>query len=404
MANFVPYPRHRAKDGSTRLYIKLHHNGGKKLLRTEIFLYDSDLTKAKKIKSLSIKQEIDDIIKGYRATLQKLGAAKVASMTIEEVYESLTARQDHGEAPDLFEYVDSILTQLGKGTASNYKAAMNSLKDFTGLQKISINKVDGRLVRDFSNYLRTAQNRRYKHQDVQNSGRAQTLYLSILRAIINRARAEFNDEDNDQFIIKVNPFAKYKIPKEIRPPQRALPIEKIRAIRDLELDPDMQRANIAKDCFMLSFYLIGMNSADIFDHPPLVDGRITYERKKTRTRREDKALISIKVEPEATNLLSKYDFKKLYSSPNTFNRAINKGLKQIGELIGEPELTYYAARHSWATIAVNDCEIDKYLVHMALNHTDESMKITDIYVKKDWSMIDRANRKVLDYCSGLVLF
>ena len=86
MANFVPYPRHKAKDGTTRVFIKLHHKGGKKLLKTEIILTDADLTKSKKIKSNGIKQEVDDIIKGYRTILQKLGAVKVAEMSLDEVY------------------------------------------------------------------------------------------------------------------------------------------------------------------------------------------------------------------------------------------------------------------------------------------------------------------------------
>lgn len=401
MANFVPYPRHRAKDGTTRLFIKLHHKGGKKLLKTEIILTDADLTKAKKIKSLSVKQEVDDIIKSYRSTLQKLGAAKVESMSLEEVYSSLINVDGKVEAPDFFEYVNSIIEKFiqngSKGMAANYRSALNAFKEFSGVSRISINEINGKLVSEFANYLKNADSKRYRHEKVKNSGRALTLYLSILRAIINRARAEYNDEDKDQVVIRVNPFAKYKIPKEVRPPQRALSIEKIRAIRDLELGSEMVRAKMARDCFMLSFYMIGMNSADLFDHPPIIDGRITYERKKTRTRREDKALISVKVEPEAEVLFSKYDFTKLYASPGTFNSAINQGLKQVGKLIGEQDLTFYAARHSWATIAVNDCEIDKYLVHSALNHADDTMRITDIYVKKDWSSIDRANRKVLDY-------
>jgi integrase len=317
------------------------------------------------------------------------------------VYLSITEDHNQSEAPDFFEYVKSIIEQFAKsgrkGMASNYKSALNAFKEFSKVDRISINEINSKLVSEFASYLKNADSRRYRHEKVKNSGRAVSLYLSILRAVINRARAEYNDEDRDQIIVRVNPFAKFKVPKEVRPPQRALSIDKIRAIRDLELNSDMVRATMARDCFMLSFYMIGMNSVDMFDHPPVVYGRITYERKKTRTRREDKALISVKVEPEAEALLNKYNFRKLYANSGTFNSAINQGLKQVGKLIGEPDLTFYAARHSWATIAVNDCEIDKYLVHSALNHTDETMRVTDIYIKKDWSVIDRANRKVLDY-------
>ena len=171
---------------------------------------------------------------------------------------------------------------------------------------------------------------------------------------------------------------------------------------------------------MLSFGLIGMNVADSFNCADYKDGRITYRRKKVTNRRADGAKISIKVEPEIQPLVDKYRdpdgkrvfcFYKMYRDENTLSAAINGkrrtnksgkmlsvGLKKIGDLIGEADLEFYAARHSWASIAQNDVGIDKYTVHVALNHVIEEMKVTDIYVKKDWAPIDLANRKVLDYC------
>ena len=74
-------------------------------------------------------------------------------------------------------------------------------------------------------------------------------------------------------------------------------------------------------------------------------------------------------------------------------------MKKIGALIGVDDLEFYAARHSWATIAANDAGVDKYTVHTALNHVDDSMRVTDIYIKKSWDPIDQANRKVLDLLS-----
>ena len=61
------------------------------------------------------------------------------------------------------------------------------------------------------------------------------------------------------------------------------------------------------------------------------------------------------------------------------------------------DLEFYSARHSWATIAINKVRIDKYTVHSALNHLDESMKVTDIYIERDFSTENSANTKVLEY-------
>ncbi|MDR1543504.1 MAG: transposase, partial [Prevotellaceae bacterium] len=60
-------------------------------------------------------------------------------------------------------------------------------------------------------------------------------------------------------------------------------------------------------------------------------------------------------------------------------------------------LTFYAARHTWATLAENSVGIDKYTVHKCLNHVDEKMRMTDRYTKTDWRPINKANRQVLDF-------
>ena len=41
--------------------------------------------------------------------------------------------------------------------------------------------------------------------------------------------------------------------------------------------------------------------------------------------------------------------------------------------------------------------IDKYTVHAALNHMDESMKVTDIYIERDFAIENNADAKVIDY-------
>lgn len=68
--------------------------------------------------------------------------------------------------------------------------------------------------------------------------------------------------------------------------------------------------------------------------------------------------------------------------------------------IEDPLSTYYA-RHTWATIARNKCNISKGDVNLALNHVDQGKKVADMYIEKDWSLIDNANRSVLDYIQNV---
>lgn len=149
-----------------------------------------------------------------------------------------------------------------------------------------------------------------------------------------------------------------------------------------------------------------MNSADLYNCTEMEGGSITYYRTKTTDRRLDKAKMKVDVLPILLPLMRKYEdytqkkvfcFYHLYSTFKNFNRAINLGLKQIGKILKIDDLEYYAARHSWATLAVNKVGIDKYTVHAALNHIDEAMRVTDIYIERDFKIENEANRKVVEY-------
>ena len=169
------------------------------------------------------------------------------------------------------------------------------------------------------------------------------------------------------------------------------------------------RFDLAKDCFILSFCMMGINSVDLYNATELRDNRLIYYRTKTKDRRLDKAKMEVIVPNMVLPLIEKYRdttgkrlfrFYQDYRDHKAFNKAINKGLKEIGEQLGIDDLEYYAARHSWATIALNKCGIDKYTVHAALNHVDESMRVTDIYIERDFVNENKANAKVVKYVFG----
>lgn len=63
-------------------------------------------------------------------------------------------------------------------------------------------------------------------------------------------------------------------------------------------------------------------------------------------------------------------------------------------------MQFYSARHSMATIAVNDVGISKYVVNDMLNHTDPALKVTELYIKRDFKTINVANMEVLNFVLG----
>ena len=113
----------------------------------------------------------------------------------------------------------------------------------------------------------------------------------------------------------------------------------------------------------------------------------------------------VKIHPFIRPLFDKYysgdkyvfNFHKRFSDEKQLNRAINLGLKEIATELGLETLQFYTARHSFATIAVNKVMINKYIVNDMLCHVDKSMKVTDLYIEKDYSVINDANFKFIDY-------
>lgn len=65
-------------------------------------------------------------------------------------------------------------------------------------------------------------------------------------------------------------------------------------------------------------------------------------------------------------------------------------------MIGLSEVTFYWARHTFANVARNKCRMSKDDIALALNHVDEGNRTTDIYIAKDWKIVDDVQRKVME--------
>jgi integrase len=168
---------------------------------------------------------------------------------------------------------------------------------------------------------------------------------------------------------------------------RVLPVETMRRIRDT---PITNKMRAYRDAFMLSFYLIGINPADLLALPKgaLVNGRINYRRKKTGKQ------FSVKVWPEAQAIIDRWPGKRLLLSfgetYRTFDRVGNRFFPRL-----EPGLTWYYARYSWANYAV-DLDVPKDIISEALGHSHGSA-VTGIYIRYSLDKVDEANRRVIDY-------
>ena len=92
-----------------------------------------------------------------------------------------------------------------------------------------------------------------------------------------------------------------------------------------------------------------------------------------------------------------FNFSKRYTTKKIANRAVNSGLRQWQQANQEEDFTFYAARHSWATIARSKrCNIEAKVVTAGLCHVDSANRTDDVYINFDWEMLWYAQKKVLD--------
>ena len=149
---------------------------------------------------------------------------------------------------------------------------------------------------------------------------------------------------------------------------------------------------------------MGINLADMSEIQAPVDGILTSERRKVRERRLDRALIKVKVDDRllpyiertldasGVTWLNVRSFAKTDAIPSW---KVNNYLTAWAERSGFKRFTFKAARHSFASIARNVCKIDAKTVDECLDHAG-NMKLADVYIKKDFSLLWEANKTVLD--------
>ena len=406
-------------DGTYNVKIRFTLDRKVKRLSTNLFVTQQDLTKSLKFKEdTSIKREVDRLVLYYREQCLKLQLDQ-NHYSLDEIIEFLIGEQEKQQTIDFIKFSREWIASATIKGAPNYTTAINALVRFVGKEELDINLITLEFLEQFKAFLigeRDARTKKLMQQGKRvTSNRTLSLYLVSIKKLFSEAKRKFNKKDKNLILIPNSPFEDFKIPKQEATRKRAISVDIIKKLWKLPYK-DMKkgykstcRYNLAKDCFILSFCLMGINSADLYNATEMKGNTIVYNRTKTKARRLDGAKMMVDIPKIVQPLIDKYkdstgkrlfNFYQFYGDEKTFNKAINSGLKEIGSILEVDDLEYYAARHSWATIALNKVGIDKYTVHSALNHIDEAMKVTDIYIERDFKIENEANSKVLKYVFG----
>jgi hypothetical protein len=396
---------HIKSDNTSNIKIRVTHNRKSEYFSTDLYIIPGIFKNgsATGTNAAFINMRITDYLQQYQRRYLKLGNM-AEKLTAKELRDELL--KDHTEQIDFLKFAEDYRKQLIADEKFGSERAVRGL--LTNLRKfkadIRFSDITSNFLHEFEKYL----NKQGIHQAVET-------YVSRLRVIFNKGREHYNDEDRGILRIANYPFKKYQVNKvrdKSKPKTSArdnsLSLEQLKKL--VEYVPTGRRETLAKNMFLLMISLIGPNTKDLFTMlKPTRTGRINYNRFKTGKN------FSIKAEPEALTYASLYPGSgnliaadSEYTDYLNFQKALNIGLKSICKNIRDVErkengyadwpvkITSNWARHTWATIARNDCRISKDDVALCLGHEDADNRVTDMYIKYDHSIVDEANRKVLD--------
>lgn len=384
-----------------RLAVRLRNNNKKTEISFPIQTSSEELDavlsgQAKKSESAD-RRSLRLLVSQYSAYLERLSAQiladgnmKIDVMEVRRDFELHFGLVEEEEDKQIGAFVSHfqrfIDGKTNKGTKGVYKHTIDKIRSFDhDIDKKSFEEIDLKWLNDFEHFCaQTA------------SKNARNIHLRNIRAVFNNAI--------DYEITTAYPFRRFKIrPEATR--KRSLSVEELRELFNYPVEP---YAEIYRDLFKLIFMLIGINCVDLHGLKMIDKGRIEYKRAKTGR------LYSIKVEPEAMEIIEKYSGENgllciadLWSDHRNFRHQLNKALQRIGEVERKgrggkkiitsafPGVSSYWARHSWATIARSiGVSIDD--IALALGHGD-GHDLTRIYLDEDRQKIDDANRLVLDW-------
>jgi integrase len=288
------------------------------------------------------------------------------------------------------------LEQAGrKGSAKPTRGMIHNLEKYTA--RLYFGEITADWLRGFERYLIRS-----------GLGRSANNYMRYLRLVFNAGRDKYNDDDRGVILIPNYPFKRYKIPKPATSAQEnALTADQVRRLFTM---PTMtQREALAVDVCRIMILLMGINGIDLYGLKRTERGRVVYNRSKTGHP------FKVKIEPELLEVLKRrkgmeylFPFAEHYSTHEGFIFAVNQGLAYIckrihkeaekaGKRADWPEpITTNWIRHTWATIARNDCGVDKDDVALCLGHKDNDNRVTDKYIRYDYTIQDNTNRKVID--------
>ena len=377
--------------GRFPIFVSVIHNGAARFIPTPFDVADPAHFANGRIIARGASEtnkHLDHILNEYRGKLARLDLSTIN--TAAELKDALTIKSSARQAVKPLTisgmFAKRVADMEGQGRASYASMLRYSARVIAGLME---DKPVASLTRQ-------------DIRDLVDSMRAKGCAPGQMQMRLTHFKAAVNDLiDREAVRFDVHPFKGISIP-QARP--KYTDISRADFLRLVKYKPINKREETAKNAFLLSFYLCGLNLADLTRLGDELRGRVLrFERQKTKDHTRGVAVTSFTIPPEARPLIDWGHRAGLFKDRTdtqykTLQRAINRGLSEIAERVGiRGSFSYYSARHTWAEFAFL-CGVPAEIVGYCLGHsTSAGGRAVFNYIRVLQTQADDAINKVRTY-------
>lgn len=386
----------QSKDGSYKIRIAIGHRSETHYIVTKYKVNSPSefvggiVTRVPNAHEINVK--LRNLLNDYDERLERIPSPE--DYTCKELRDLLKSMRPHSSTATFSQVSEQYQKELiedGRGSyAGMLQNSLRLFRDFSG-GDMFLSEISTVTISEFERWLK-------------RKGLSQTytsMTLSMTRTIINRAiRAQL-------VTYQLHPFAYWKRPAD-EEREIDISVEELAAIRDAL--PKLKKQRIARDLFMLSYYLGGINLIDLLN----IDFRgvsvLEYVRHKSRNTKTSDKRISFTIQPEAKELIRKWtnrntgklDFGYKFSYKN-FLQFVTRSIKSLAkdlDIQNYKKVCYYTARKSFVQHGF-DLGISLEVLEYCIGQSVKNNRPIFNYLKIMRKHADVAIRQILDNLSNV---
>lgn len=380
----VIVPAKRLVNGKHKIRVALSHNSNTRYIPTDVIISDGEFKDGMVVNrddASHLNVKLRNILNYYQSIIDE--TMQLGSYTCSEVIKLLLKEHRYSNAKfsdAMKEYLEELKEEERHKSEKLYRLACESFIRECG--DLFLNMIT---EKDIKTFRRNLEKRHLSPTTVR-------IYMTLVKVVIHfaekRKMCKFEDD----------PFEDVSTPSaNVR--ELDLTIREIKAIRDLEAPK--YNICVARDIFMLSYYLGGMNLVDMLE----VDFRknyIEYYRQKTKNKKHGESKTAFSIQPEARDIINKYmkkNGKLVFGKYDTFGKAysvISRKMDELAELAGiRKRVVFYSARKSFVQHGF-DLGIALETLEYCIGQSMKTNRPIFNYVRVMRNHADKAMRQIFD--------